>query len=712
MNFGFKEHFMTVARHWGAVLIVICVSLFVAGSVAFLSSKVFVSSARVLILNSSQVERATNTSISDASTLISPQDQVQTQVQIARSPLLAERLALELGPERVMEEMTWRWDWLRAIPGQMKDRLILTLYGWEPTAGVLEVIGLRKPLTVTDAGPPVEAARDKIADGLIIEAIDKAEMFVIGFEAPDPHFAAEVVNNIMDIYVAHVVALRSPPGTADIAEKEATRLRTDLRAAEEALHAFSEDNDIYSIDRQKTLLLDRMGRTQDELATAQRDVLEADEKVEAIVARINSLPSDGAVSVTTRPNPVVDQLRQRLSELQTEVGRFVPGSAAEARVRSEIRSVQDQLQNASLAVTGSEITGVNSLYQQLQQTLALQQAERQALQVRNEFVSRQVAVAEDELRRLDALEIEYSELERNVQTKETAYRFAVQELEEIAITDQLSEASLAQVVPVEPAVPIDIASSPRRSLLLAMGLALGLMLGVGLAYLLEFARRTMSTGREAEIALGSKTRAVISRPGLLARRSQQNDLEYRRFATWIDSEFDRDDTTVVGLFSPLPNPAQPKIVDGTSTALRQRGADVLTVRILLDETAAQKVKENIDAQDAPIVEISGPPWRAMEAFDAVLEEHGHQFSYVIVDLPDLSGFPELLQLSKALTTTALIIEADRTRVADARQALAQLQDAGGVLLGLFLNNSKYKTSSWAFSWMALTKRRTADRVAA
>lgn len=716
MNFGLKEHLVTIWRHWVLVLTVITVSFLVAGIVAFTSSKVYVSSARILILGSSQLERATNSKVADPSITTSPQDQVQTQVHIARSPLLAEELALELGPQRVVDEMRWRWDWLRELPGKVKDRILLGLYGWESTAGLLQMIGLKKPLVGGDAGPPVAAARDKVADGLIVEAIDKADMFVIGFESPDPDFSAEVVNAISDIYVAHVVQLRSPPGTAAIAEKEATRLRTDLRAAEEELQRFSEQNSIFAIDRQKTLLLERLGRTQDELARARRDVLEADQKVEAIVARIASLPSDGNVQRTTRPNPVVDQLRQRLAELQTEAGRFVPGSATEARVRKEIRAIENQLKTLSQAVVGSETTGVNTLNEQLQQTLALQQAERQALQVRSGFIERELELARSELARLDGLEITHNELKRNVDTKETAYRFAVQELEEIAITDQLSEASLAQVVQVEPAIPVETAVAPRRMILLALGLVVGLMFGIALAYLLEFGRRTMATGREAEIALGGKTLSELRRPGILSKRENENALEHRRFATWLGAQFDDNASTAIGVFCARAAPNQGAVVASMYEALARQGKNVLLLTVRVDPEGALTIDPPAtpegDALRQGKASISGPPWLLPAAIEEMLDTRGKDYSYVLVDLPALGLFPELLQLADRFTKMTLLVTADRSRVADAREALAEIDLAGGETLGLIVDSCKARNSSWAFSWMALMRRLNAQRMTA
>ena len=51
MHFGVQEHLTTVRRHWGKIALVMLVAVMVTGAVGFLSSKVYISQARILLLN-------------------------------------------------------------------------------------------------------------------------------------------------------------------------------------------------------------------------------------------------------------------------------------------------------------------------------------------------------------------------------------------------------------------------------------------------------------------------------------------------------------------------------------------------------------------------------------------------------------------------------------------------------------------------------------
>jgi len=710
---GFREHVATILRRWGVVTTILMVSVLFAGAVAFLSSKVYVADSRILILGRSQVERATNTSFNETTGRSSPQEQVLTQVAILQSPLLAQRLAQKLGPDRVLDEMRWRWDWLREVPKTAKDDLILAMVRWPPTERILSIVGIRIPVPGSGE-PPLEKAVDLIMDGLIVNAISKTDIFSIGFEAPSPDFAAEVVNGIIEIYIEHVVALNSPSGTAEIAQNEARRLEADLQRAEEALSKFTGENNIYLIERQKSLLLDQLAQTRQDLAASESAILETSQKIATIEQRVTEQPRDRSVSVTSRPNPIVDRLREQLSELQTEALRFVSGSPAEIRIRAEIESIENQLRNASVVVEGSETTGENTLYQQFQSTLVLETAQHKALIVRRGFLVDQLSIEEEELRRLDSHARQYRVLQRNAEAKEEAYRYAVQKREETAITELLTEAKLAQVVQVEPATPPGEPASPRRAMLITMGSIVGLMFGIATAYVLELSRRTMSTPRETELALGLRVLASIDRLGFLVKRSQKNDVEYRRFASWIANQMGDEKPVSLIICNTQKNVAQSDVIDLTANALHQLGENVLKIKIDTHEENKPWVEvPNLPAAEDPasqhVAFIKARPWQIPEQTEAVFDKISGAFDFVLVNTPEPNGFPELLQIAKSIGSVVLLIEADRTEVSSAAEQIEQFRDAGSEIVGVVLHNRRFRYSSWAFCWMAVSRRKSREK---
>ena len=720
MHFGVREHLTTILRHWGKILLVLAGAVFVTGSIAFLSSKVYVSHARILILSSSPAERASRPNASDAvGPTASPQEQVLTQVAIIQSPALAEELALKLGPQRVVDEMRWRWDWLREIPANIKDRVISVMYGWSPTAALLETVGIQDPRGAGGVGgEPVGAARDKILDAMHAEAIVKTDIFSVAFGAPSPEFAAEVLNGLIDLYVENVVDLRRPVDTAAIAEQEAARLERVLQNAEEELRAFTQEFDILSLERQKDLLLDRWSRTQEELSQARRTSGEITTKLAVLREQIAILPRSESISTTTRPNPVVDRLRERIVQLEAEAQRFVSGSVAAVRLQREIDTLSAQLEDEAQAVSGAQTTGTSSLFQQLTNTVAVETAELEAADVRIGFLEEDLKTISAELRRVDGHELQYRQLERAVEAKEEAYRYALQKREETAIQTQIDEPSLAQVVPVERGSVPEVAAAPRRGRLLALGIIAGTLAGLGLAYLLEFARKTVSTVREAELAVGLPVLAATERFGLISRKLKRTRLEVRRFAVWVLHQRRSDPSLKLLFCAAHRQSGQSSLVDELAQSLHQHGADVLTLRLeLADRTEAKgyidPVEEGVTPHRAEATTIRAPAWeigrlvRALIAPDDGSTPASHEI--ILIDAPDIARFPEQGTIAELADLALPVIEADRTQLNEVRSLIDNLRVMGATVPGIALTKRRLTRSSWAFSWMALTQRKLMER---
>ncbi len=759
MHFGVQEHLTTVRRHWGKIALVMLVAVMVTGAVGFLSSKVYISQARILLLNSSPAERASRATVAEGrSGFSSPQDQVLTQVAILQSPALAEKLAIELGPERVLEEMAWRWDWLREMPARIKDNIVTRLYEFPMTEPLIAATGIKKPGSDgTGGGPPIEAARDKLIKGLQAAAVVKTDLFSVSFAAPSAEFAAEALDGMIDIYIEHMVELRRPLDTAAIAQKEAVRLERILGDAEEELRAFSDEYGILSIERQKDLLLDRWSRMQEELSQAEGKLLETVSKIDVIERDIAVLPRQESISVTTRPNPVVDRLQERLVQLQTELLRYVAGSSAAIRLRREIDTIASQLTEEAKAVSGQQTVGNSTLYLELTNRATVESAEKEALDARILFLRKELEALDIELRRVVSHELEYRQLDRTVAAREEAYRYALLKREETAIQASIAQTSLAQVVPVERADVPTRPAGPQRMRLLALGLIAGLLAGIGLSYALEFARRMISTADEAEIAIGLPVLAVTERYGFLSKRLKRTRLDIRRFATWVARQTVPDRGVRLLFAAPHRKTGQGMFVKEVAKSLQKQGMNVVTLRLILNERGTAKVVykpagQATDSHCDELVTVQAPAWEMQRSLRDVLAQIGQGRapapviepkeidgevdadagegseapaekpvvkvepvktvvtlpvdSVVLIDAPCFARFPELASLTEFADRVVPVIEADKTRISEIHDLVEAIRMMDVDLPGVVLTKRRMTKSSWAFGWTASSQRRT------
>jgi Mrp family chromosome partitioning ATPase len=73
-----------------------------------------------------------------------------------------------------------------------------------------------------------------------------------------------------------------------------------------------------------------------------------------------------------------------------------------------------------------------------------------------------------------------------------------------------------------------------------------------------------------------------------------------------------------------------------------------------------------------------------------------EFDYTIIDCPSLGESGDLLSIAPFVDGIILIVEANRTRVDQPRQAEQRISAAGGKLLGYILNKLVYEVPRWLY----------------
>ncbi|MFZ0742936.1 MAG: hypothetical protein WAM85_00925 [Terracidiphilus sp.] len=71
-----------------------------------------------------------------------------------------------------------------------------------------------------------------------------------------------------------------------------------------------------------------------------------------------------------------------------------------------------------------------------------------------------------------------------------------------------------------------------------------------------------------------------------------------------------------------------------------------------------------------------------------------EFDYSIVECPSLKVSGDLLSIAPFVDGVLLVIEANRTRRDEPRQAVQSIEAAGGTLLGFILNKRTYEIPQW------------------
>jgi non-specific protein-tyrosine kinase len=365
--------------------------------------------------------------------------------------------------------------------------------------------------------------------------------------------------------------------------------------------------------------------------------------------------------------------------------------------------------------------------EQVQAQLTGLDAESAALDERVKAIDFAIAAAPNE-RAADVARIERDQIVNDQQadrlsiaTRRASY---VEQLDQLRLSSGLTKTGGARIVSeaVDAASPFKPA--PRRSVVIA--LVLGLLVGVGLAFLREYLDDSISSREDLERAIPEldlltvvpvfgdwkdrKTARLVS----VASPQSATAEAYRTLRTSM--QFVGIDHTIKVTQVTSPNPGE-----GKSTTLANLGVqlsrtgrrvvlvdcdlrkprlheffdisnDVGFTSILLGDATVADALSPVRGERNLVVVPSGPvPPNPSELLSAkrtqeVLQMLGEQADFVLVDSPPVLPVSDSLVLSRLVDATILVISAGTTTKRGAHRAYEQLEQIDAPLIGVVLNS--------------------------
>lgn len=382
----------------------------------------------------------------------------------------------------------------------------------------------------------IEKAVLKFRAAASIRPVLESSVIKVGFEHESPALAADAVNLLVERFKDKHIEV--------FGEEQAKRLESQMEQRQEllgqaarALADFKREKDVYDIQEQRRLLLDRRERLDQALqeAEAQLAVL----RLKAGPEGQEEPPDMPALPPHLRPEmkdellrqryelelalrgfepPVSDRLVEqaalRLLDLELEERQLLrdysPTNRKVQSVQAEIQRVRtfleqaetraggfDQARRAEREARGEEIqdeiqrltSEIELLVREEERQLRLE-ARRgiQALEIQRADLAKRLADVGLLVRALDQQEQPLRQLERELVAAETAFQAYKDRLEEARITEELYREKQISVRVIEKAAaPVAPTGLPPK-LQIAIGAFVGLIAGAGLAVLLDLFR--------------------------------------------------------------------------------------------------------------------------------------------------------------------------------------------------------------------------------
>ena len=626
-------------------------------------------------------------------------DYYQTQYRMLQSRALARRTIGTAG--------LWNHPVLNPLPvnswslGRVINAPVALVTEWfrrAPAAGPTEA-----PLP--DETRHQSVVIDRFLSGLTITPVRSSRLVNVDYKSTDSTFAAAAANAHARAFIEQNLEhkfLASKEASDWLGERLAEQ-RKLVDASEEALQRFRERNGAITVDGRQDIVVQKLADLNAAVTRAKTERIEK----EGLYRQLHALQANHA-NLDTFPailaNAFIQQQKAELAALQRQLAeageKFGEKHPEILRLRSTIQIAQNKLDGE----VGKIVQSIRNEY------LAAEQQETS--------LSAALSQQKAEALSMNRTGIEYGVLEREAASNRQIFESLMQRTKETGISGELKTNNIRIVDPAEtPRAPSNIGS--RNSFVVA--LLGGLMLGVGLAFLLEYLDNRIKSPDEIPTHLripflgmvpalfGPDTQTLLLSNGAPANFAES----FRGLRTNLlfSSADDQGGRTIV-VTSTAPSEGKTAVSTNLAVALAQAGTRVLLldadmrkprVHAVFDQPQRPGLSNvlvgDAKAQDAvKQSRIPGlwlltagvcPPNPAellqSKRFKDFMGSVSQHFDWIIIDTPPVMAVTDASIVGHWATGVLFVVGSQLTDRHAARKAVDQLRYAKATIVGGVLN---------------------------
>jgi len=405
------------------------------------------------------------------------QDYYQTQYELLKSRSLALRVVNQLGladlppppPSPLAEFKAW-------------------LSGWLPKTS--EAKAPEQPLSESDR---LEGVVGGFLGGLTVEPVRNSRLVKLYYNSPDPQRAAAILNTLVKNYINMNMERRFDASTyaRNFLQERLQQVKAKLEDSERQLVEFARKEQIISVDDKQNTVSQTLTATNAALAEAEKKRIAA----EANYRQVMGARGQGLSQILD--SKIIQTLKETKAKLEAQyqenLSLYKPAYPTMVQLRSQISQV-DALINQE----------VNNIRAAVTASYEAARSEESLLRGRLEQLKQDVLSLQDR-------SIQLNILRREVDTNRQLYDGLLQRFKEVGVaagigTNNISVVDEAKV----PRWPY----KPNLQLNALLALVLGLLGGVGLAFLFEHLDDTFRRPEELEKLLGLPVLGVIPKTPL------------------------------------------------------------------------------------------------------------------------------------------------------------------------------------------------------
>ena len=408
-------------------------------------------------------------------------EELNSEIQILHSRRLIEEVVDELGPQAFAFAPPKPHGIAQTVKFYFK---LSARWCKQRYNDVLILLNLKKRLTARETAI-------LLLDGAIDGTPEKdSYVIAVAVRLPSAALATQVAQTLLKRYFELRTRLRRTPLEQEFFRQQLRDQSAQLQALENKRADIISAYNLSSLPEQRALLLKQRTDLETQTINDRSSDARLAQEQSLMRSKLPKLTETIPSSTEQSLNPEGRAYMDRLSELQVErvkiAGKYQPTAEPLTRLDDEIASIEDKLKQSSPTVLGSVIDKSNPVKQQFVQntetndvTLAGLQAEQQALQRPIRATGRQLVA-------LNEGEQKLTDVDRELKLVEDSYIDFAKRDREATLHAELDDTHLQNVSvvspPTEPFAPV----SPKKMLIMAISIPMGLLFGIVLALLLHY----------------------------------------------------------------------------------------------------------------------------------------------------------------------------------------------------------------------------------
>ncbi len=547
----------------------------------------------------------------------------------------------------------------------------------------------------------------------------------------DPDTSANIANDLANVFVSREAELvsGSASGALDVLAKQLPAAQKRLADAENAVSRFETTHNLADIGTQTTSLVAQASTIDAKINSLQLDKQQADAQISSLSTQLRGISATTGGGSSVAQNPVLPTLRANLAQAQIDLGaaeaQYTDSHPTVIGLKQKIADLQRQIKRAPATVVSSTNTIANPLYQQLNQQLAGARAQSQSDDAQLAEARQQRKAINPQLSALPRQSATLLSLQREKKLAEDMYNTLQQKYNDatIARSTGISDVSITEYADAKLAV-----KSPRLGMNLMIGAVVGLLLALGVVFLVDWFDGRIRDERDVEGELGLpvlasipllpsgdgtaavpanvRTAAMESYFQLVLAMRYSSDRPLRSVTVTSPLKGDGKSTVamnIAGAFgeiavSSIEREARILIIDADMRrpSLHKKFdvsnefglSDILIGRATLAQAVQRTDRPGVDVLTSGA--HSPNPIKLLQSsrFDALLREARERYATVIVDAPALVPVFDAAILANKTDGTVMILSAGQTDRRSTRRAIARLETVGvNELIGTVVNRS-------------------------